>query len=160
MTDETRLEQSIDAHEGFNPAPYLDTENRWSTGIGLCLETRPLTGAEWKFLLDGKLITFSITRAGANWLVERDMAVVEHQLAHDYQDFWAFLNAPRQNALVEWAFQLGVAKEEAFHVAITAVREARWADAEAAMLDSEWAKIQTPGRATKLAAEIGTGEFQ
>lgn len=159
MTDEARLEQSIDDDEGFKPLPYLDTEQRWSAGVGLCLETRPLTGPEWKFLLDGKLITFSITKVGANWLVERDMAVIEQQLSHDYQDFWAFLNAPRQNALVEWAFQLGVAKEEAFHVAIQAIREARWADAEAAMLDSLWAR-QTPNRAQKLARELGTGEFQ
>lgn len=160
MTDETRLEASIDTDEGFKPAPYLDTEKRWSAGNGLCLETRPLTGAEWKFLLDGKLITFTITKAGANWLVERDMAVIEEQLAHEYADFWRFLNAPRQNALTEWAFQIGVAKEGAFHVAIAAIRESRWADAKAAMLDSIWARVQTPARAHKLAEEIYTGEFQ
>jgi GH24 family phage-related lysozyme (muramidase) len=160
VTDDARLEQSIEGHEGFEPLPYLDTEKRWSAGEGLCLETRPLTGGEWKYLLDNRLITFSIAKQGADWLVRRDMAAIEQQLAHDYQDFWAFLNAPRQNALVEWAFQLGVGKEEAFHVAIAAIREARWSDAEAAMLDSLWAKRQTPARATKLAAEIGTGEFQ
>lgn len=160
MTDEARLEASIDVDEGFRSGTYRDSEGKWSAGIGLCLETRPLTGPEWKFLLDGGFIIFTITKIGANWLVERDMAVIEQQLAHDYADFWPFLNAPRQNALSEWAFQLGVAKEEAFHVAIAAIRQARWADAKAAMLDSLWAKKQTPGRAEKLAEEIYTGEFQ
>lgn len=160
MTDGSRLEASIESDEGFKATPYKDSAGKWSAGEGLCLETRPLTGAEWKFLLDAKLVTFSITKVGANWLVERDMAAIEELLSHDYADFWAFLNAPRQNALVEWAFQLGVAKEEAFHIAITAIREARWVDAKAAMLDSLWAKKQTPERALRLATEIETGEFQ
>lgn len=158
MTDEARLEQSIDGNEGFEPVPYLDTEMRWSAGIGLCLETRPLTGPEWKFLLDGKLITFTITKPGANWLVERDMAVIEQQLSHDYQDFWAFLNAPRQNALAEMAYQLGVRSEESFHQMITAVRAADWAQAKIAGMDSLWAK-QTPSRANTLLTQLETGEW-
>ena len=159
MTDEARLDASIEADEGFVPVPYLDTEKRWTVGEGLCLETRPLTGVEWKYLLDNKLVSFSITRPGADWLVQRDRAGIEQQLAHDYRDFWPSLNDARQNALVEWAFQLGVAKEEAFHDAIAAIRAERWADAEAAMLDSLWAQRETPVRARKLAAQVATGLF-
>ena len=48
MTDEARLEASVEIDEGFDPVPYLDTEKLWTAGDGLCLETRPLTGAEWK----------------------------------------------------------------------------------------------------------------
>jgi len=159
MVDEARLEQSVEGNEGFKAAPYLDTKNLWTWGEGWCLETSPPTGAQWKYLLDNKLATLSITRAGADWFVQQRLVVIEAQLAHDYAEFWAFLGGARQNALVEIAYQMGVTKEEAFHVAIQAMREARWHDAEVAFLDSLWAK-QTPGRATKLAAQIGTGEFQ
>ena len=158
MTDEARLEASVETDEGFEPVPYLDTEKLWTAGDGLCLETRPLTGVEWKYLLDNKLITFTITRKGADWLVERDLAVIEKQLAHDYADFWPLIGDARQKALTEWAFQVGISKEEAFHVAITAIREARWSDARAAMLNSLWAR-QTPTRARKLAAQIASGLF-
>jgi GH24 family phage-related lysozyme (muramidase) len=158
MTDEGRLESSVEVDEGFESIPYLDTEKRWTAGEGLCLETRPLSGAEWKYLLDNQLVTFTIKRAGADWLVRRDLAVIEQQLARDYADFWPTLNDARQNALAEWAFQLGVAKEEAFHVAIAAIREHRWSEARAAMLSSLWAH-ETSARAQKLAAEINSGIF-
>lgn len=159
MTDAARLEQSVDADEGFEAGPYRDSLGLWSWAIGLCLETNPPTGPQWKYLLDNKLVSMSITRAGADWFVEQKLAAIEKQLALDYSDFWLFLGAARQNALVEIAYQMGIAKEEAFHVAIQAMREGRWHDAETAFLDSLWAK-RTPGRATKLAAQIGTGEFQ
>lgn len=159
MTDPVRLEESVESDEGFKAAPYLDTRKLWTWAEGWCLETSPPTGLQWKYLLDNKLVTMSITRAGADWFVKLRLADIEKQLALDYADFWLFLGAARQNALVEIAYQMGVTKEEAFHVAIQAMREGRWHDAEAAFLDSLWAR-ETPDRATKLAAQIGTGEFQ
>lgn len=159
MIDEARLEQSVETNEGFRAAPYLDTESKWTWGEGLCLETNPPTGLQWKYLLDNKLVVMSISRAGADWFVQQKLAAIEKQLALDYAEFWLFLGGARQAALVEIAYQMGVNKEETFHVAIQAMREARWHDAEAAFLDSLWAR-QTPPRATKLAAQIGTGEFQ
>lgn len=158
MSDMTRLVTWTDAEEATKAVPYLDTENLWTVATGRCLETNPFNAAEWKYLLDNKLIALNVTPAGSEWLLRKELAAIEHQLSIDYTLFWQFLNDARQNALIEWAYQLGVAKEEAFHVAIQAIREARWDDAERAMLDSLWAK-QTPARAKRVAEQLRTGEF-
>lgn len=159
MSDLAHLVASTEEDEGFKAQAYLDTERLWSAGDGRCLETHPLSGAEWKYLLDRRWISITLSRDGASWLMTTQLLAIERQLEIDYLTFWPDLNDARQNVLIEWAYQLGVEKEEAFHVAIQAVREGRWADAKAAMLDSLWAK-QTPQRVRKLAEQMFSGEFQ
>jgi lysozyme len=157
MSDMERLVADTRVDEGYKPKPYKDTRGLWTFGEGRCLETHPLTGAEWKTLLDRAYLDVAIAVPGADLLERTELAAVEVRLAHDY-DFWPRLNAPRQNALIEMAYQMGADKEEAFHQMVTAIREERWADAEAAGLDSLWAK-QTPARAAKVMRQLRTGEF-
>lgn len=158
MTDAARLDASTLAHESYRAFAYRDTRNLWTFANGRCLETHPLSAAEWKQLLDNAWLSVSISKQGADWLMQKELLAVEAQLAKDYASFWPRLNDARQNTLVEMAYQMGVDKEEAFHQMITAVREERWADAEAAGLDSLWAK-QTHTRAVELMAQLRTGEF-
>lgn len=165
MSDRARLAAAIALQEGFRPNPYKDTRGLWTFGIGRCLETRPLTGAEWKQLLDGGELAVVIGRAGADELTAGPLEQIETDLAKAY-DFWPRLNDARQNALIEMAYQLGEAKEEAFHNMIAAVRRAidsdapaDWEAAEAAGLDSEWAR-ETPGRAQQVMKQLRTGAFQ
>lgn len=157
MSDLARLKASVDGNESFESFPYLDSEHLWTFATGRCLETHPLSGAEWKYLLDNELVTLAIKRPGADWLEMQQLVATERQLAHDY-DFWPRLNDARQNALVEMAYQMGVDKEEGFHDAIRAIREERWHDAEVAMLDSKWAR-QTPPRAARIAQQLSSGLF-
>jgi lysozyme len=157
MSDMEELIIATRADEGYKPKPYKDTRGLWTFGEGRCLETHPLTGAEWKILLDRDYIDVAIGVRGADLLERQELAAVEVRLAHDY-DFWPRLNDARQNALIEMAYQMGADKEESFHVMVTAVREERWADAEAAGLDSLWAK-QTPARAARVMKQLRTGEF-
>lgn len=157
MSDVERLVADTRIDEGYKPKPYKDTRGLWTFGEGRCLETHPLTGAEWKLLLDRGYLDVAIGVPGADLLERQELAAVEVHLAHDY-DFWPKLNAARQNALIEMAYQMGADKEEAFHQMVTAIREKRWADAKAAGLDSLWAK-QTPARATRVMDQLRTGEF-
>lgn len=159
LTDMPHLLDATERDEGFRSLPYRDSLGLWSVGEGRCLERNPLTGAEWKHLLDAGLITISIARAGSDWLVAQQYIVIEARLSEDYATFWPFLNDARKNVLLEMAYQMGVDKEEAFHQTLYAIRDARWADAKAAMLDSVWAR-QTPKRANTLAEQMFTGEFQ
>src|ERR1700722_18784967 len=126
--------------EGYDGTPYLDTEKLWTAGEGRCLETKPLNGQEWKYLLDNRLIALTLSRPGADYLKERDLLAIESQLAVDYVDFWPHLNDARQNALIEMAYQLGVKGEEHFLNMIAAVRSGDMARAKLAGLDSQWAK--------------------
>jgi len=161
MTDLGRLETDTALDEGDKSAPYLDTLKRWSFGRGRCLETAPLTGPEWKALLDRGYITVSLSPAGSALLEARQLAAIAATLEHDY-DFWPKLNDARQNALVELAYQIGVAGELAFHDMIAAIRVAvvdnNWVPVATAALQSDWAR-ETPVRAKIVVTQLCTGQF-
>lgn len=164
MSDMERLVADTRVDEGYKPKPYKDTRNLWTFGEGRCLETHPLTGAEWKQLLDRQYIDVAIGVPGADLLERQELAAVEARLAHDY-DFWPQLNAARQNALIEMAYQMGAEHEEAFHdmiaairVAVASGRDEDWALAEERGLASAWAK-QTPARAKRVMTQLRTGVF-
>lgn len=151
--------------EGYKAKPYRDSRGLWTFGNGRCLETHPLTGAEWKMLLDRGYLETAISAAGADLLESLGLASVEAALAHDYADFWSRLNGARQDALTEMAYQMGVAKEEAFHDMVRHIRlavqtgaESEWGLAEQAGLDSDWAR-QTPQRAGRVMRQLGSGEY-
>ena len=164
MSDLNRLTAETRADEGYKPKPYKDTRQLWTFGEGRCLETHPLSGAEWKALLDRGLIEVSISVAGADLLERQELAALEVRLAHDY-DFWPRLNDARQNALLEMAYQMGVEHEEAFRDMLGAIRTAMvsdtpaaWAIVKADGLDSAWAR-ETPGRANRVLTQLATGVF-
>ena len=164
MSDLDRLTAETRIDEGYKPKPYKDTRQLWTFGEGRCLETHPLTGAEWKMLLDRGLIEVSISVAGADLLERQELAALGVRLAHDY-DFWPRLNDARQNALIEMAYQMGVEHEEAFHDMLGAIRTATvsdtpaaWAIVKADGLDSAWAR-ETPARANRVLTQLATGVF-
>jgi lysozyme len=69
------------------------------------------------------------------------------------------LNEPRQAVLIGMCFQMGSARVFKFTNTLAAMRDGRFADAADGMCMSQWAK-QTPSRATKLARQMHTGEWQ
>jgi GH24 family phage-related lysozyme (muramidase) len=157
----SHLEQDISQDEGEILGTYLDPVKRWSAGLGRCLETDPLSGAEWKYLLDNKLATVTLRQAGAEYLLDNALAPIKARLAHDY-DFWPQLNEPRQDALTELAYQIGVSGEEAFHDMIAAIRVAlidgNWAPVMAAGLQSKWA-AETSSRARVVLTQLCSGTY-
>ncbi len=162
LTNEAELIAGTESHEGYKANPYVDSLKRWTWGMGDCLETNPPSGPEWKYLLDNKLVDLSITKQGAEWLMQRRLDPVAKQLAIDFADFWPQLNDARQNALAELAFQIGVRGEEAFHDMIaairTAVRTGAWGPVKVAGMASEWAR-ETPSRAQIVLDQLCTGQF-
>ncbi len=165
MTDMTRLIASTAGDEGFRAQPYRDTRGLWTLGDGRCVETHPLSGEEWRDLLSTGQLAVSITADGAGTLMRGQLQAVEARLAADYRDFWSSLNDPRQNALVEMAYQMGIEHEEEFHemlgdirVAVRLNTPAAWAAVKAAGLNSLWAQ-QTTARAERLMTQLATGVF-
>jgi len=95
------------AEEGFRSNPYKDTEGYWTFGEGRCLETSPLTGSEWKYLLDSGLISVSITQLGARHLTEERVALIHAELTARWAPY-ATLAEGAQDVLVDMCFQMGV----------------------------------------------------
>lgn len=153
-----RLQSAIEPAEGFGASANKDPVGLWEFGFGCCLETSPLTGPEWKGLLDQGALQVSITRDGARWLEAQRLQGFIARLAHDYADFWPSLNDARANALTEMAYQMGVAKEEAFHDMLAAIRRGDWTAAKAAGVDSIWYRKYTT-RAERVLEQLRTGAF-
>ena len=167
MTDMTRLLATTGSDEGFRAKPYRDTQDLWTLGEGRCLETHPLTGAEWKMLLDAGQIQVTINRDGSDTLMREQLLAIEAQLASINRDFWPLLNDAQQNALIEMAYQMGVEHEEEFHDMLGDIRVAvrintpgAWGAVKAAGLASVWAQKETAGRAERLMTQLATGRFQ
>jgi len=149
------LFESVSGHEGFRTNPYKDTEGLWTFAKGRCLETNPLSPAEWKFLLDNHMLTVSISVVGADWLMTKQLEATELECARVF-DFWPDLDEMRREALIEMAYQMGMDRLRGFKKMLIAIRAKVWTEAESEALDSLWAK-QTPVRAKAVAKQLATG---
>lgn len=158
--DLPRLNAALAVDEGVAKTPYKDTRNLWSVGEGTCLETNPLTGADWKYLLDHGLISLSITPDGMNYLNSQKIAADRQRWAT--HPWWATLPDPAQNALLEMSFQLGysdVTGWPQFMAALNAPGGPDLPAARTAAQDTLWARTQTPARAARVLALLVTPAF-
>jgi GH24 family phage-related lysozyme (muramidase) len=150
MTDLDKATTDTSAYEGYKAAPYLDTKRRWTVGEGTCLETNPISGTDWKYLLDNKFITVSISGAGARWLLRGKLAA---DLAALTVRFPGFASLPDlvQTLLVEMSYQLGDLRE--FATFDTLVTQHRFAEAAADGRTTAWYR-QTPNRAEAILKQL------
>lgn len=149
------LLESVERNEGYRASPYKDTEGLFSVGIGRCLETNPLTGEEWKHLLEAHQLSVSISKAGADWLMLRQIDATELECSRAF-DFWPELDEVRREALVEMAYQMGMERLLGFKKMLAAIRSKNWPVVNAEALDSRWAR-QTTARAKRTARQLSTG---
>ena len=150
MTDLDKATTDAAGYEGYKPAPYLDTKKRWTVGEGTCLETNPISGADWKYLLDNKFITVSLSGAGARWLLRGKLAADLAALAIRFPQF-ASLPDLVQTLLVEMSYQLGDLRE--FGTFDTLVTQHRFAEAAADARGTAWYR-ETPGRAEAILKQL------
>ena len=149
------LRESLILHEDIRGVPYPDPLGLWTVGVGRCLERNPLTGPEWKALLDRRLISFALSNAGSMLLLDNDLLAAQ-QLGTRSFEFWPRLDEMRRDVLIEMVFQMGIAGVLQFRTMLSAVSRGDWAAAAAAGLDSLWAK-QTPARASALMRQLEGG---
>lgn len=99
-----------------------------------------------------------ITAEESAYLLNNDIERVRRGLV-DALPWFEALDEPRQAALINMGFQLGVAGLLEFKNTLAAVRDGRFADAEAQAMQSKWAQ-QTPARAHRVARQLATGEWK
>lgn len=128
--------------EGFEPLAYRDHLGKLTIGIG--------------FLIDpdepGRI---EMPRAVANlWMLE---ILNERRQALDKAiPWWAELSDGRQRALLNMAYQLGVAGLLKFRKTLILLQASEWAVAAEEALDSRWAR-QTPARAERISDLLKNG---
>ena len=134
MTD---LECEVASDEGFMPIPYRCTSGKLSIGYGTNIQDG-ITKEEALLLMRHRL--------------GKVIAALESRLP-----FWPKLTDDRRRVLANMGYQLGVAGLMGFKRMLAAIERGDYEAAAREMLDSKWAKRDTPGRAGRLAERMRRG---
>jgi len=119
-------------NEGVKLFPYICPAGKLTVGWGRNLEER------------------GITKEEAEVMLMTDMRVALEALDHTYP-WWRSMTSPRQIALADMAFNLGITGLTKFRKMITALSQQRWTDAAEECLWND----KTHGVATKYAEQVG-----
>lgn len=144
--NEAQLVVELRRDEGVRYVPYADTKDIPTTGVGHNLQASPLP-AGW---------TYPLTDDQVNQLLMSDLANVFSDLNRDLP-WWTDLNDVRQRVIANMMFNLGSNKLLGFKNTLAAMRQGRYDDAAAGMLNSAWAS-QVGARAQRLAQMMRSGE--
>ncbi len=155
MIDLYQASQRLLLHEGLRLQPYFCSKGKKTIGVGHCLDTNPLTAEEEKVLGDWQ---HGISHCAALYLLRNDIKRVCISLKKKI-DFFKNLDAERQYALVDMAFNLGVQGLLKFKKMLKALRRKDYEKASEECLNSQYAK-EVGRRAERIAHTLKTGEFK
>lgn len=133
------LKARIELHEGYRTKLYKCTSGKWTIGIGHNIEDKGLPDAVIDLLFDIDL---------------KESEQEARVLFGNFDD----IDIVRQGVLIEMIFQLGRTRLAKFIRFRKAIANGDWVEAKAEMLDSKWAKEDSPARAKKLAEIMEHGQ--
>lgn len=145
------LKQMLTRHEGRKLKPYKCTAGKWTIGVGYNFDDNPLPDDIEKYLSINECITPEM----ADRLLDLSIGWATadcHKLFPLFNEF----SRNRQDALIDFLFNLGSVRASRFVHAIAAINTGRWDDAAAAMRDSAWFS-QVGNRAKEVCAMIEAG---
>lgn len=141
MTLTDNLSRQLSGDEGRVPHAYQDHLGFWTIGIGRLVDQRKggkLSDVEIDFLFNNDLFErLSKLSARLPWIHKLDDA--------------------RKGVLINMSFQMGVDGLLEFHNTLRMVQAGDYAGAAQGMLQSKWAREQTPARALRLSKQMSTG---
>ncbi|UJB55324.1 baseplate hub structural protein / lysozyme R [Enterobacter phage vB_EcRAM-01] len=162
FTIETMLKQD----EGIRSRWYVDSEGYPTIGIGHLLimektrDTAKINAAISKAV--GREVTNgTITAEEISALFAQDLAKVRQGISNtsNVREVYVDLNRPRQMAIENMCFQMGVGGVAKFANALAAMKRKDWQNAYAELRNSTWAN-QTPGRSSRVAKIVLTGNLE
>ena len=136
----SKLIETLKRHEGVKDTLYKCTADKWTIGVGRNLEDVGLSKDEIDYLLQND--------------IERTK-----ELMDDYIPWHNDLDEVRQEALINFVFNVGIGTAMKFKNAMAALEEHDYDTAAIEMMDSNWAK-QVGDRAIEVTEMIKTGEYQ
>ena len=138
----SRIGEDLKRHEGVILHGYYDHLNYMTCGVGRCLE-------------EG--VGIGLTMEEAEYLLANDIARVREELTKTFEWF-EDLNEPRQEAMINLNFNLGLTKLRGFKMALAAMAENDFDEAANQFMDSRWSG-QVGQRAVEVTEQIRTGEY-
>lgn len=155
MIDMNEKIQRLVMHEGMRLKPYYCTKGKQTIGVGRNLDDNPLTEEEKRVCGDWEK---GITKNAAFYLLRHDIERVEKECKKKIA-FYELLDDERQYALLDMAFNLGIAGVLKFKKMLMAMACGYFEDAAKECLDSKYAK-EVGQRAKRIAETIRTGKFR
>ena len=155
MIDMNEKIQRLVMHEGCRLQPYYCTKGKQTIGVGRNLDDNPLTEEERRVCGDWE---HGITKQSAFYLLRNDIKRTEAECKKRIA-IYDVLDDERQYALLDMAFNLGVAGVLKFKKMLTAMACGYWEDAAKECLNSKYAK-EVGQRAKRIAETIRTGKFR
>jgi lysozyme len=140
----TELSRQLKGDEGVKPCVYQDHLGFWTIGVGR--------------LVDGRKKGAGLRPDEITYLLNNDIDDRINALTKAlpwFQD----LDDARKGVLLNMAFQLGTEGLLGFERTLALIRDGKYENAAAAMLQSKWAQ-QTPARAKRMADQMRSGLWQ
>jgi len=132
-----KLIETLRRHEGVEHTVYEDTMGIKTIGVGRNLESVGLSDEEIDMLLIND--------------IERTKGLMD-----TYLPWWSKLDEIRQEALINFVFNVGIGTAQKFKNAMKQLEAGNYEESADEFLDSAWAK-QVKGRAIEVTDMIRTG---
>lgn len=136
------VRQLVEEEEGRSATLYLDSLGYQTIGVGHLLDPRK----------NGRLPEPII-----DLLLDHDIG--EARRAAEKLPGFAELNEVRQAVIVSMVFQMGLHGVRGFPKMLAALAGGHYTRAAEEMIDSKWAREDSPKRAERAAKMMGTGEW-
>ena len=136
----TELAERLEREEGRETHLYKDTKGLWTIGIGYHIEEKGLPDDIIDELFRRTL---------------REAALEAPKVVDNYHT----LSEPRQSVLVAMVFQMGLPRVLGFKKMRDAIERGNFELAGAEMLDSKWARSDSPARALREANIMRLGRY-
>ena len=145
------IKKQLEGHEGKRNKVYKCTSGKDSIGIGHNIDAKGLPDDIEAFLEDHGCITDEMI----DILFEQDVEDAISDCKRLYPNF-DDLTEPRQNALIDFVFNVGYKTASTFKNTNRAINEERWDDAADGLLASKYAR-QVGKRARDVAEMLRDG---
>lgn len=148
------LTAQLKRHEGFRSRPYRDTAGHWTIGYGRNLDTVGIRACE-REMCGGREGISRVTREQADVMLHNDIQAALSELTSRFP--WvANLDAARQDAFINLAFNMGVRKLAGFKKTLAAAERGDWDESARELLASRYAR-QVGDRANEISEQLRTG---
>ncbi len=139
MTDRIAIKEMLISEEGIRNKPYVDTVGKLTIGVGRNLDDVGLRSDEIMMLLNNDI-----------------EEVIEQAQKFDW---YATMDDIRQSVVIGMIFQLGLAGFKNFKKTVGFLSHHAYVNAAAEMLDSKWARDDSPERAKRMSQMMATGNW-
>jgi lysozyme len=135
--EHAKLVSLIAEDEGYRDKPYRCTNGKLTIGYGHNLEAK------------------GVSKMVALLMLYEDVQQAELEAS----PYLAALTPVRQAVVISMIYQMGLDGFKGFKKMLAAIYQGAWVIAAAEMLDSDWARKDSPERAKQLAEMMRTGRW-